>query len=279
MLSKITGGETIRLFSAKVLGKYEVDYFQCRETGFIQTQQPYWLQEAYQSAIASLDVGIVRRNGQMAIITERILSRYFKDGNKFLDYGGGYGHFVRLMRDSGFNFFLFDEYAENFYARFFEIKKKEDLLKEKFGAITAFEVFEHLVDPAETLQELLQYSDSILFSTELVPDQQFTSAADWWYFAPETGQHISFYSLSSLQYLAKKMQFNFYSNNTNLHLFTLKTFEKDPFIYLRSFKVFDQWSNSIKKLHDKLWKVSPRVSLIHSDSELVKRIIEKGEQP
>lgn len=279
MLSKITGGETEKLFTAKILGKYEADYFQCKETGFIQTEDPYWLQEAYQSAIVSLDVGIALRNEQMAIVTERTIARFFKEGNRFLDYGGGYGQFVRIMRDRGFNFFLFDEYAENLYARFFDLKSRTDLLKEKFEVVTAFEVFEHLINPLESLEELLHYSDTILFSTELVPDQKFTSASDWWYFAPEMGQHVSFYSLRSLRYLAGKMKCDLYSNGQNLHLLTRKKLEKDPFAYLETFKGFDQWSRSVKKLHDKLWKVKPRVSLIHSDSEYVKSILEKGGQP
>ena len=279
MQSKITGGETDHIFSGNVLSKYDVKYYQCKETGFIQTETPYWLNEAYQSAIVALDVGLALRNEQLANVTERILIRYFKDGNRFLDYGGGYGQYVRMMRDRGFNFFLFDEYAENLYARFFGIKNKEDLQKEKFEVVTAFEVFEHLVDPVASLEELLQYSDTILFSTELVPDQKFTSPNDWWYFVPEIGQHVSFYTLKSLQYLATKMQCNLYSNGTNLHIITRKKFEKDPFVYLRSFKGFDQWSNSVKKLHDKIWGTKPKPSLMHSDSELIKSIIKKGGQP
>lgn len=272
MRSKITGGETEFLFTAKVLAKYDVKYFRCKETGFIQTEDPYWLNEAYQSAIVALDVGLALRNEQLTKVTERILLRYFKDGNKFLDYGGGYGQYVRMMRDRGFNFYLFDEYADNFYARFFDIKK-EDLGKEKFEAVTAFEVFEHLADPAQSVDELLQYTDTILFSTELVPDQHFGSANDWWYFVPEIGQHVSFYTLKALQYLAGKHQCNVYSNGTNLHMITRKTFEKDPFKYLETFKKYDQWSNSVRKLHDKIFKNKPKQSLMHQDSEMIKAII------
>ncbi len=58
MISKITAGQTKLLFTAKVLGKYDVQYYQCVITGFIQTEEPYWLEEAYSSAITKLDIGL-----------------------------------------------------------------------------------------------------------------------------------------------------------------------------------------------------------------------------
>jgi len=53
MISKITGGATERIFSSVILNKYEVDFFKCLETGFVQTEDPYWLEEAYSSALQS----------------------------------------------------------------------------------------------------------------------------------------------------------------------------------------------------------------------------------
>ena len=43
MTSKITGGPVEKIFEATVLGKHLVSYYICKQTGFIQTQDPYWL--------------------------------------------------------------------------------------------------------------------------------------------------------------------------------------------------------------------------------------------
>ncbi len=50
------------LFSAPVLGKYRVSYFRCEHCGFLQTESPYWLPEAYQEPITRQDTGYVHRN-------------------------------------------------------------------------------------------------------------------------------------------------------------------------------------------------------------------------
>jgi hypothetical protein len=75
---------------------------------------------------------------------------------------------------------------------------------------------------------MFQYSDNILFSTETIPKYSIEKASDWWYFVPEIGQHISFYTIESLEYIARKFTYKFYSNGTNLHLFTKKTFKRNP---------------------------------------------------
>lgn len=50
------------IFTAKVLGKYPVEYSACRHCGLIQTQEPTWLEDAYAEAISVLDTGIISRN-------------------------------------------------------------------------------------------------------------------------------------------------------------------------------------------------------------------------
>ena len=87
--------------------------------------------------------------------------------------------------------------------------------------ITSFEVLEHLVKPQASLRKILASCESFLFSTVLLPEP-FPTFNEWWYFAPEHGQHISFYTLNSLSKLAKSVGKRFVTNGIDLHLITSK---------------------------------------------------------
>ena len=226
MNCRICSHQTAPAFETRVLGKHQVNYFQCPNCSFIQTEEPHWLPEAYSSAMTKLDIGLVGRNHFLAQQTERILLKFFNPRLKFLDYGGGYGLFVRMLRDRGFDFYRQDRYCQNIFAEYFDL---EDLpAGASFELLTAFEVFEHLVDPAGEVERMLGLSESILFSTELQPEAHPTPAS-WWYFIPETGQHVSLYSRKSLEILAERFQCQFYTNGTNLHLLTRRTLHANPF--------------------------------------------------
>jgi 2-polyprenyl-3-methyl-5-hydroxy-6-metoxy-1,4-benzoquinol methylase len=234
---KICNSNAIKIFSGRILNKYNIDYFQCDNCRFIQAESPYWLKEAYSSAIASTDIGLVSRNLSFQNITSWIIKSYFDYNSKFLDYAGGYGIFVRLMRDKGFDFYRQDIYCENHFAKYFDICELNT--GTKFELVTAFEVFEHLVDPIEEINKIFEYTDVVFFSTELQPKIKMNSTADWWYFAEETGQHISFYTIKTLKIIAKKTNCYLYSNNYNLHILTKKKLNSNP---------FEEWQNSHKKI-------------------------------
>ncbi|MBO1071271.1 MAG: glycosyltransferase [Dolichospermum sp. DEX189] len=213
---KVCESDSHHFSTAKLLGKYDVDYFQCSNCGFVQTEHPYWLDEAYSEAIAISDVGLVYRNNMMANITGKLLFNYFDHKAKFLDYGGGYGLFTRLMRDQGFNFYWFDKFCQNIFARGFELQETD---KQNLEIITAFELFEHLTNPLQELKEILDLCPNILFSTELLPEDNPTPDK-WWYYTPHEGQHISIYTLKSLEILASKYNLQLYTDGKSLHLLT-----------------------------------------------------------
>lgn len=271
MISKITGGETEFLFKSKVLCKYEVKYYQCKETGFIQTEDPYWLEEAYSSAITSLDLGLLDRNIHYSAKVEKIILNFFNPEASFLDYAGGYGTFTRLMRDRGLNFFHTDKYCENLFAKYFELDDSNHT--SKFELITAFELFEHLNSPLIEIEQMFQFSDTILFSTELVPNVSIHKSEDWWYIAPETGQHIAFYTSKSLEYLAKHFKSHFYSDGNTFHMLTKKNFginpiispQKEPFLIRK-----------LRKILKELDPLKRRNSLLQKDWEHVKMLIYKN---
>jgi hypothetical protein len=204
------------LGSATILQKHQIKYFRCDHCGFIQTEKPYWLSEAYTETIARSDIGLIGRNIKFSNISSVIISVFFNCKAHFLDYGGGNGMFVRLMRDKSFNFFWQDLYSENQFARGFERKDGD-----KYDLVTAFEVFEHVEDPISEIKRMLSYSDNILFSTILIPANN-PLPEDWWYFALDSGQHISLYSKQSLKELASKLNLHLYSNGKTLHLLTRK---------------------------------------------------------
>lgn len=215
MSCKICGHTVSLLFEKKILGKYKVGYYQCAHCGFMQTEQPYWLNEAYQSAITALDLGLANRNLVLAPIVETIIKAFFNSNALFLDYGGGYGLLVRMLRDKGFRFYREDKFCENLFAKNFDVTDLPAV--PGFELITAFEVFEHLPEPLQEIEKMLTYGKSILFSTELQPA---AGLADWWYISPETGQHVSFYSYPSLVEIARKFNLHLYSNRRNIHLLT-----------------------------------------------------------
>lgn len=213
MNCRICDTETEFFSDAKILFKYDIKYYKCPNCGFVQTETPYWLDEAYSEVINKSDIGLIQRNLEASKITKSIIKYHFNSKAKFLDYGAGYGIFVRLMRDYGYDFYWTDRYCENIFAKEFEASS------EKYELLTAFEVFEHLKNPLEELKQMLFYSDNILFSTFVMPSN-YPKPQEWWYYALDHGQHISLYSIKSLDLLAKKFDLKFYSNGKNIHLFT-----------------------------------------------------------
>ena len=195
------------------MSKYQIAYYRCSACKFIQTERPYWLEEAYSEALSTLDVGVMFRNLLNVDSTSAVVSLVFPKAASFVDYAGGYGTFVRLMRDRGFEFNWYDLYAKNLHSRGFE-----HTLGRRYDLLTAFEVLEHLVNPVDDFGEMLELSDNILVSTEVVPEPT-PLPPHWWYYTLKSGQHISFYSSQSLQVLASKFKLNLISRNP-LHLFT-----------------------------------------------------------
>lgn len=210
---KICGEETHVIFNAKVLYKYDVDYFQCNTCGFGQTEQPYWLEEAYLSPINLSDTGVMYRSERMTKIVTSLICLFLNKKGKFLDYAGGLGVFTRAMRDIGFDYYWQDPYTKNELARGFE-----GSLDTKYEAVTTFESFEHFEFPCEELEKILALTDTIILTTDLI-SQPAAKHADWWYYCSEHGQHVAFHSKNSFKAMAKKYGLQ-YHNMMNVHILT-----------------------------------------------------------
>ena len=199
---------------ATILGRYDIEYFRCRDCQFIQTEDPFWLAEAYSDAIVSTDVGLIGRNERYAKIADRILRFVYPRAIRCVDYGGGYGMFTRMMRDRGHHFLHRDPFCKNLFAAGLEAEPDET----GFDFLTAFEVFEHFDDPHVDLKRLDRIADHWLVSTETVPDP-VPQPDQWWYYVLDGGQHISLWSRRSLQLVASQYNRHLISYG-GLHLFS-----------------------------------------------------------
>lgn len=195
-----------------ILGKYDAEYQRCDVCGYVFIANPHWLDEAYEDAIAVTDTGIVARNLHLSETLAALIPSIADRGERCLDLGGGTGLLVRLMRDRGFNFHWHDPHARNEFARGFESSLEDG----RFAVTTAFEVLEHLVRPRNFIENAIEKSDIFIFSTELY--NGYAPQNDWWYLAPETGQHVSFYSEKTLRTLANRYGLEFHSAGW-LHVF------------------------------------------------------------
>lgn len=214
MICKICGNTSHQIFRRKILEKYDIDYFQCSSCQFIQTEEPYWLKEAYRQSLNIEDTGIIKRNILCAKRTSVVLYSFFNHHGQFMDYGGGTGLFVRLMRDYGYHFYWNDPFTTNIFARGYEC---DFSLPRSYEAVTSFECFEHFVDPHAEIKKMLSVAPAIIFSTETFSGGT-PSPERWQYYYFSHGQHISLYSLKSLQVLAQEYHLHLLTNKKSFHV-------------------------------------------------------------
>ena len=182
-------------FKLTVLCKYSVQYFICASCGSLQTEYPYWLDEAYSdNALSRLDTGAAQRSINN-FAASYIVSSLYK-ANNVLDFGGGDGLLCRLLRDYEINCFVKDRYAHPTYAQGYVEQDFEfpDL-------VLGFEVLEHFANPSIELDELFRGGvGALLLSTSIYNNED----EEWWYLAPGSGQHVFFYSKRALEFMASK---------------------------------------------------------------------------
>ena len=200
------------LFTEHILNE-DVTFSECRYCSYVQTQLPTWLELAYKSVINHCDTGILLRNQINIGVVLASLSIIGKRGGRVIDCAGGYGILVRLLRDRGIEALWSDPYCTNLMAVGFEYAG------EQADLVTAFEAFEHFVDPIMEMESLLSVGPNLLISTTLIP-QPSPSADAWWYYGINHGQHVGFFRKKTLDFLAHKFKKSLTTDGQCYHLFS-----------------------------------------------------------
>jgi hypothetical protein len=255
---RLCNSETNYQFKKIILNKYEVKYFKCTYCKSLQTENPYWLNEAYIVNLSKFDTGAAQRvlnNFTKTFIISRILKI-----KNILDLGGGDGLFCRLLRDHSINCFSRDKYAKPTYAQEFQIPTFE-----KPDLVTAFEVVEHFSRPHSDFNELFELEPSLLLlSTGIYNSQD----EDWWYLNPESGQHIFMYGKEAFgligerygytpHFLGELILFTKRNYGISLQIMALKVMFKRPFYDLLKGLIFmlatnGSWQDHLKMRNPKL---------------------------
>ncbi len=225
---KVCGGATSDFGRRVLLGRHEARYRRCDACGFLFVVDPTWLDEAYTTAISDIDIGPVERMNTYSLRVKIVLHYFLDRRGTCLDYGGGYGLLVRRMRDLGYDFRWHDKYCENLFAKDFV-----GSLDAHYELLTAFEVLEHLTDPLDELDRFARTADNVFASTLLIGATP-PPLADWHYYAPETGQHIGFFTIESMRRIAARLGLHYATDGVELHLFSKK--RVDPRLFRHAMK-------------------------------------------
>lgn len=188
------------------------EYFQCAVCRLVFVPRPFWLdvdaeKAEYDKHINSPDdAGYRKFLGRLCGPLLDILPA----GASGLDFGCGPGPTLSVMfNEMGLNVALYDKF---YYS-------DRTCLHLEYDFVTATEVWEHLQDPRQTLNELwrcVKPGGLLGVMTKLVANK--AAFASWHYKNDPT--HIVFFSLETLQFVAKQWRADLVMLGTDAFYFT-----------------------------------------------------------
>jgi Methyltransferase domain len=250
---RLCGADTRLAFSRTAADGVDIACYECTGCESLQTETPYWIAELYaKSSGAShqgLDTEAVERclTGRIAVAMLWKAGGFSSQRNKLLDWGGGPGLLVRLLRDVGLNAFLYDKYSPNHYAVGFTARDDD-----RYDFVTAFEVFEHFPSPATDLVPLFATSPRcLLVSTAIFCGQ----GPDWTYLGAPKSEHVFFYSEKALRWIGERYGYEVFRLPHDLTLFFKRPFSSrrlrlvhallsKPYIAQLVFALKHKWSRA-----------------------------------
>lgn len=117
MTCRVCSSRSIKNHEAKVIHKYDIAYYECGVCGFFQTDDPCWIEAAYQKPINVSDTG---NQPGIWILQEKVrpCGFFLFEGNAgSLGVADGHGIFPRPMKAIGLDVSWLDTYGKNLFAR------------------------------------------------------------------------------------------------------------------------------------------------------------------
>ena len=175
-------------------------------------EDPHWLVDSFKTSLNQFDVGSADRSLIVAGFVRSIFSRKKASAVKVLDFGGGDGLATRTLRDAGLDCRWEDPYCQPIFA----VGPNHSEISH-FDLVFMSEVALHLTEPLETIKALMSRSDRLLMTAVVPPEKIGT---DWWYLMPQTGQHVAFYPVKTLQWIASDLSLYLLTDGKFFHQFS-----------------------------------------------------------
>jgi len=191
---RLCGAELTSVFRKFLLKNHDVQYFQCISCKAMQTEVPYWLDEAYDPSNERFDSGQVTRSILNAAFLNWLISVVELPSPRILDYGCGSGLLVRLLRDSGLDAWGLDRHSNPRLSLGFQVDNSNG-----FDVINLCEVIEHFDQPRTALDEIFKANPSLLVVQTGIMGEPDPS---WFYLADFHGQHIFFLTVATVNWIA-----------------------------------------------------------------------------
>jgi SAM-dependent methyltransferase len=191
---RLCGAELVSVFRKLLLNKHNVQYFQCSACQAMQTETPYWLDEAYDPSNERFDSGQVTRSILNAAFINWLITVVELPSPRVLDYGCGSGLLVRLLRDSGLDAWGLDRHSNPRLSLGFQVDHSVG-----FDVINLCEVIEHFDQPRVALDEIFKANPSLLVVQTGIMGEPDPS---WFYLADFHGQHIFFLTVATINWIA-----------------------------------------------------------------------------
>lgn len=190
--------ETISLAN----GRY---FHSCDNCGFVFLDPSFFLNIEDEKARYDLHENNISNQGYVEMFEKFIADAVmpFKTSvKKILDYGSGPGPVLaELLKHKGYEVSIYDPiYARN------------DFEEESFDLITSTEVVEHFYEPFDEIKRmvsLLKPKAYLSIMTRFLPEK--SKFKSWFYKDDPT--HVSLYSLSSFEFLARELGLRIVKNN------------------------------------------------------------------
>jgi len=158
--------------------------------------------------VDDLDTGATWRQYVIAARIQEIVKFKLIDKNKkikVLEFGCGSGYLIHLLRHLyKWDVVGYDPFSKPCYSAGYVFKEWQDILDQApFDFIIATEVFEHFINPRNEIirlgEALNKRKANVYVTTGLYRSEHINSS--WIYLAPQSGQHVAFYSRRSHQYV------------------------------------------------------------------------------